>query len=238
MNTVTDGLDVAEQPDRAHRALEEILQTMAKAPRLTGVTPQSMRLREQQMLVRLARLFRVEEPSLRARLQELRERHTDLPSNSTAGSPLPLLPSERELLQILLVYSELVGMALESIQNEQLSTPLARQLWQLYQTASEQQTTYHFEQILTATEDPALKSVLVQLYEDACGKAEVALEDAEARLHGLFKTFDFERERTVQTQSLAALQQQGYHEEKEIEILQRIIDNERNRQGISAPTDG
>ena len=36
--TVTDGLDVVQDPDRAHRALEEILSTLANAPRLSGVT--------------------------------------------------------------------------------------------------------------------------------------------------------------------------------------------------------
>ena len=78
----------------------------------------------------------------------------------------------------------------------------------------------------------------MQLYEDACGKAEVALEDAENRLHGLVRDFCFQRERTAQRQSLAALQQSDCDEEEELKVLERIIQSERNRQGISAPTDG
>jgi len=45
-------------------------------------------------------------------------------------------------------------------------------------------------------------------------------------------------EKTTQRRTLAALQQDDYDEEEALEILQRIIQNERDRQGISAPTDG
>ena len=38
--------------------------------------------------------------------------------------------------------------------------------------------------------------------------------------------------------TLAALKERDYDEEEELKVLQRIIENERSRQGISAPTDG
>lgn len=237
--TVTDGIDIVANPDQAHRALDEILKTMATAPRITGVTPESLRLREQQMLVRLARQFHVEEPSLRARLDQLRGERKE--AGAAAVEParrVDLTPAELELFQILLVHSELVESALAAIPVEELSSTTARNFWQLYQRAIAEQIGCDFDAMMTCAESAELKAALVRLYEDACEKAAVALEDAELRLHGLLRTFHFQRERSAQRQTLAALEQRDYDEQEEIEILQRIIQNERNRQGLSAPTDG
>ncbi len=240
--TVTAGLDIVNDPDRAHRALEEILRTMANAPRPSSVASQSLRLREQQMLVRLARQFHVEETSLRARLLELQEQRKKRPAArqpvETPPVLAPLSPTELELFQILLAHPDLAETGLEVIQSEQLTSSLAASLWRLYQHVQQQQHGFEFEQIMTVAENPMIKNTLVQLYEGACGKAKVALEDAENRLHGLVRDFCFQRERTAQRQSLAALQQSDCDEEEELKVLERIIQNERNRQGISAPTDG
>ncbi len=242
--TVTAGLDVVQHPDKSHRALEEILKTMANAPRLSGVTSQSLRLREQQMLVRLARQFHVDETSLRARLAELRQRRqpSDVPRSSSADAGpaniAQMLPMELELFHIVLVHPELVETAFEAVLVGQLSSSLAGQLWQLYRRARDERVGFDFDNIMTLAEDAAIKAALVQLHEDACCKAELALEDAENRLHGLVSDLHFQQERTAQRRRLAALEQRDYDEEEESEILRKIIQNERDRQGISAPTDG
>ncbi len=131
--TVTEGLNVLQDVDQAHRALDDILRTMANAPRLAGVTNESLRLREQQMLVRLARQFHVEEISLRARLLELRT-PTLRPGAKPAAvaPPAGLTPPEQELLEILLSHPELVEQALETVEVEQLTSPQAREVWELY----------------------------------------------------------------------------------------------------------
>ncbi|MFO7901322.1 MAG: DNA primase [Planctomycetota bacterium] len=249
VRTATTGVDIVADPDRAHHALEEILGTMANAPRPSHVARESLRLREQQMLVRLARQFHVEEQSLRARLSALRGRRKgnrggSQPAAHSANSPgdtvsfAALSPVERELFQILLTHPELGELALGMIEGEQLASGVAHQLWRLYQSARDEQAGFEFGEIMTLAEDPALKNTLVQLQDDAHAKAKVALEDAENRLRGLVRDFRFQRERRAQRQSLAALQQREYDEKEELEVLQRIIQNERNRQGISAPTDG
>jgi hypothetical protein len=78
----------------------------------------------------------------------------------------------------------------------------------------------------------------VTLCDDACAKAEVAAVDAKNRLQGLIRGFEFQCERTAQRKTLAALKERDYDEEEELKVLQRIIESERSRQGISAPTDG
>lgn len=239
LRCATAGLDIVQNPDGAHRALEEILRTMAQAPAAAGDVSSSRHLREQQMLVRLAREFHVEEASLRLRLGELRQQGRQ-PSTPTAAAHdmATLSATELELFHILLAHPELAGVALESIAVEQLTSALARRLWQLYEQAGQEQAGFHFEAIMTVAEDAALKATLVTLCDDACAKAEVAAVDAENRLHGLVRGFEFQCERTAQRKTLAALKERDYDEEEELKVLQRIIENERSRQGISAPTDG
>ncbi len=240
VRTAIGDVDVVEQPDRAHRALEEILRTMAGAPRLTMNVSQSPRLREQQMLVRLARRFHVEETVIRARLEELRESRQK-PGPRTPVTPQslqPLDPLERELFEIVLTHPDLAPAALEGVGQQQLSTPLARQVWQLYERARDEELGFEFEQVLIVAEDAALKAALVRIYDEACTKAEAALENAEHRLQGLLRNLQFQQERMVHRHTLATLEQRGYDEEEELAVLERIIQNERNRQGISAPTDG
>ncbi len=143
-----------------------------------------------------------------------------------------------ELFQVLLSHPDLASVALAQIETQQLATPLAIQLWQLYQQSAGEGNGFEFEELMTLAEDALLKTVLVQLHDDACSRAAAALEDADQRLQGLIRDLHFRQERSAQRQTLATLQERGYDEKEELEVLERIIQNERNRQGISAPTDG
>ena len=204
VRTVLTGIDVVQNPDGAHRALEEIMKTLANAPRLSGAVSQSSRLREQQMLVRLARQFHVEEATIRARLEELRQVRQKSNGPSTHPEDVNLLmPIELELFQVLLAHPELADQALQHIHGEQLSSKLATQLWQLYQRAQHEEIGFDYDQIMTVAEDATLKTVLVRLYEDACGKAAAALEDADQRLQGLIRNLQFQRERSAQRHTLS-----------------------------------
>ncbi len=239
VRTVTDGLDVLRDVDRAHHALEEILRTMANAPRLAGVTDESLRLREQQLLVRLARQFHVDGDTLRARLLELRQPARRAPAKPRPAAVGPaLLPIEQELFEIMLSHPQLVGAALESIEPAQLSSAPARALWELYEHARAEGVPCTPDHVLTVAESAELKSLLVSLHELACRKAPLASIDAEHRLHGIVRDFHFREERTAQRQALASMEKREYDDKEELAVLQRIIEQERNRQGISAPTDG
>ena len=94
------------------------------------------------------------------------------------------------------------------------------------------------DNMLTMAENAELKSLLVHLHELACRKAPLASIDAEHRLHGIVRDFHFQKERTAQRQALANMEKREYDEKEELAVLQKFIEQERNRQGISAPTDG
>jgi DNA primase len=241
VRTVTAGLDLLRDVDRAHRALEEILRTMANAPRAVGVSDESLRLREQHLLARLARQFHVEETTLRARLVELRK---PKPSRYAAAKPAPaapspgLLPIEQELFEILLSYPQLAAQALESIDAVHLRSSQAQELWTLYVRAHGEGIACEPDHVLTLAEDAELKSLVVSLHELACRKAPLASLDAEQRLHAVVRDFQFQQQRTAQRQVLANMEKREYDDKEELAVLQKFIEQERNRQGISAPTDG
>lgn len=76
---VSEGLDSTSGLDSIHRAQEEMLRTLAKAPRPSD---RGACLREDQIMSRLAHRFRVAELVLRERLADLRKRN-----NQRAGGP-------------------------------------------------------------------------------------------------------------------------------------------------------
>ncbi len=94
-------------------AIEEMLITMARAPRLQSGTSAQSRLREHQMLAQLSRQFNVAEEELRLRLGDLRRRSTARNQLAAADeSPLePVSAWERELLEIILLEPEAVPAA-------------------------------------------------------------------------------------------------------------------------------
>lgn len=241
IRVATRGIDPLRAPSQAHRALEDILDTLARAPALPRMGSSAGHLRQQQMVARLAHEFHVEEAALRERLAELRakvQRRTS-PNQPTAPQPSArLTPVEQELFEILVSHPALAPWALDAITSTHLTSPIARQLWTLYGDLQTARMGYEFQEVLTAAEDSALKNLLVQLDESAQNKANDALEDAEARLHGLIRDFEFQQQRLNERQALATLETHGYDEQEELALLEQIIRQERKRQGISAPTDG
>ncbi len=239
VHSASGQIDVVSQPDAAHRALEEILKTMAGAPKADAAAG-SLLLREQTMLARLARRFHVDEATLRQRLSELRSRSRK-PTNP-AGGPRDegdaLTPYERELFEILVVHPSLVTVALEQVNIEHLRSSMARELWQLFVEADVREVGFEFATILTIADRPALKSRLVAIDEQARGKDERAAESAQQRLLGLVRRFDLDRQRADHRRELAELEDHQYDEKEEISVLEKMIQQERHRHGISAPTDG
>ncbi len=71
MRLATDGIDVARDVHASSRALDKLVETIAKAPRPTG---RESHLRDQAFLSRVAAYFHVPEEGLRARMAELRGR--------------------------------------------------------------------------------------------------------------------------------------------------------------------
>jgi len=247
VQTVLRGIDTVTDTHQSNQALEEILGTLAQAPGSQAARNESRRLLEQQILSRLARRFAVAEEVLRTRLVEIRSqqqdsrsmRSRDLPPQPVAQKTWqPLDPREVELLEILLLDPDLTSAALENIEITALPTETGRTLYTLFARLAGNGQRPEFGHVLTHMEDPQLKSILVETDETANAKAKHAPAMAAERLDELVKGFERDALRTAGRQQLAVLENNNLDIEEEKELLQKLIEQERQRQNMSAPTDG
>jgi hypothetical protein len=141
-------------------------------------------------------------------------------------------------LEILIRHPALVPAALEAITLEQVSSDAARRLLNCYQVLADAGENCEFHQVMTAVEEPPLKRLLVDLDEQASVKEPWAHEDAAARLRQLLDDLRYRTEERAGRERLAAIEARRVTDEEELAILNELLDRERKRHGIPAPTDG
>jgi hypothetical protein len=236
----TLGIDPATDTHRAHEALEDVLATLSRLPRKVAEAA-SLRLREQQVLLRLARTFRVEADQIQARLKELK-RKSGRPAQSEESAPRreDTHSVEEELLEILIAHPEMASDVLDRVAPEQLAAGLPQQLYVAYCRLHDAGQPIEFGRVMVELEDPQLKSLLVELDERSRDKARLALQAVEARIESVRTLLRERRTAEEQRRRVAALEvaTSGGGDEDDLEILRELIEQERNRQGIVAPTDG
>ena len=235
--TATRGVDLNDDLDAASRALGQLVQTIAKAPRpATGED----HLREEKFLSRLAKDFRVSEEAVRQKMRQLRRKPLASPAQSAAGAsggtnPDKIDACERDLLQILLQVPEAIGQLGKAVQAEQIASLRCRQIFEKCCQLAAAGHTPDFQRLLLEIDDPEVKNLLVELDEQgrqkACGDPILWLQDIVARLAQ-------RQQEPLLRERLATLKERQLAAEDEIAILLETMQQERNRQGISAPTDG
>jgi DNA primase len=248
IRVATAGIDLVNDTHRANLALEDILSTVAKAPRLLAGPTTGLRLREQQMLTRLARQFGLPEQEMRSRLAELRRRsgrvpRPDLGDPRRADETAPpkvrdVDPREAELLEILIIHPGLASQTVRQVEVGQLQSEAIKRIYLTICRLHDEGRTADFGNVLTALDDPRLKNIWVELDERAHAKAETAQADAQTRLQGLIDDFRYATLTKDRPHKLAALEEKRLDDQQSLAELQALIDQERNRQGISSPTDG
>jgi DNA primase len=240
----TQGIDLTRDTHRANQALERVLSILAKAPRTSSEGASAKLLRERQMLARLAREFAVEESVLRTRISDLRRAAPRARAATEAqpdAAPLTLQeldPHDAELLEILARHPELVDAVLLELTAEQLSSPAARAIFEIYRQLGDQGLACEFGRVLAEMEDPQLKHLFVELDERAQSKEGFASEDAPARLRHLVSDIRYRSQAAERRRQQAALEQRSVDEQEEIDLLRKLYEQQRQRQGLSAPTDG
>ncbi|MGE0757154.1 MAG: DNA primase [Pirellulaceae bacterium] len=241
----TQGLDLVRDTHQANRSLENLLSILAQAPRMTAETSTARLLRERQVIARLAREFRVEEPMLRQRLAELRvesplPQRIDVPaapaSDEVTIRDLP--PLEAELFEILVRHPLLVDVALVELPGEWLTQGASQRIWKAYESVVQRGESPEFARILGDLEEPHLQNLLVELDERAGSKEAFANLDAATRLKGLIEEVRYRFQAVERRQQLAVLEQKRVADAEELQILLQLREQERKRQGIPAPTDG
>ena len=233
---LTTGFNPAHDTQRANRALEEILLTISKAPRLSSETTSALRLREQQTLSRLARTFVVDESALRDRLAELRRKQTSFaqpPQGSAAGAAVPagdkryesLSGWDRELFIVLLQNPTAISVVMENVAADDLANDTARQLLGWYCELEAQGELPDLACLLNHIDSPGLKNILVELEDDRERREAVDAKMQLSHLLDAYRRRQLEAERRGQ---LLRLEQRQLNDKEELELLTRLIEGRRD----------
>jgi len=237
----TRNIDPASGTYEANQALENVLATLAKAPRPGNVSDSEKRLREDQFLARVARRFHVEEATIRTRLGTLRTETTRRQTSFDRG-PDDLPPTsvtatdrwERELLEILIQEPEAIARAAESITPEQLQDPHLRRVYAKCCELLERGISAELDRLLLEFEDPAIQGMLVDLDEAGSDRGG---SDLAQQLPDVLTSLQRRREQREQRQVTAALKEEQLGSQEQVQHLEDMFRQLRHRQGISEPTD-
>jgi len=239
MRRVTTGVDPLVDTHRANLAVEDMLSLLAKVPHTGVLSNEAFRIRQNQVLPRLARKFSIPEQSLREQLTALRKRQSrykredkESEPNQRLMRPGDLSPFERELLELIIVAPQVAPIALERVQSGWLECEASRQMLDAYQQLEFSGQSLEFEQVLVALENPSLKSLLVTLHEQANAKLRYTNDSPEVRLRDLTHRMGEQQDVVRQQRQVTALEEAQRSESEKLDLLQDVIRQARLRQGL------
>ncbi|MFV2068681.1 MAG: DNA primase, partial [Pirellulales bacterium] len=234
---VTQGLDPSADTHQANMALEEVLATMAKAPRLSAVAQSAARLRESQLLARLARKFVVGEEAVRGRLTGLRRQTRPGPSQlsrspgSAEVGEEPVDPWDRELLELVLQRPDWAVTIAESILPDQIRTPIYRTIYVKCMELVAAGIRPDFERLMLESSEPRIANFLVTL--DQQGR-EKAGGNQQLQLEQLLGSYRRRKEDAENRNKMATLR--GASEETtQVEALDQLIASLKSRHRRTDP---
>jgi DNA primase len=247
-HTATEGIDLQADLHAATAALEQLVATIAKAPRLRPDTQVEDRLREEKFLQRLAGDFRVPEAQVRELMTQLRRKTATRRENPAPVASVreKIGPLERELLELLLQQPQLVERFADVVQPTHLLGRTSQDIYSRCVALWASGVLPEFERLLLEIDDPVVKTLLVQLDETGRAKATV---DNEARLRDILAGFERRRHQPViqshkqvlNTGSASPEEENALLRELELFELKRLEQaqqRESYQQGISDPTEG
>lgn len=246
----TANIDLINDTHGSSRALESILTTLAAASRPGDITP--VRLKEQQVIARLSRLFQINDDQIRNRLTQLRRtRKAAIPAGSSQPAPanprlVDCLAREIELLEIAVSddhNAEIIQAAVERIEVADFSPGPLKQIYQVLVEMANQKTSVDFKSVLAHIDDPALKNLLVEIDERAQKKLTDAQRTLQERLEDVLQLFDRQKRENQARQLQARLNQVDPSSDEEADLLKqhfqlKVQQHQLPPQEESAPKDG
>ncbi len=238
LRIATAGLDAQSGVDEAHRAQEEMLRTLAKAPVPTDT---AAHLREAHILSRLAHRFRVSEVVLRDRLRALREkggkpRPAPAPAAQASAVTKPrakpgkIEMAEAELLELVLQAPQLVGHIAERFPPENWSDAARAQVFSVCCRLAGEGIEPTVERLLLEIDDGQLKTLIIELDElQRCRPKPDPHRQATSLLALICEPS------TVAPRILRPALTDATTSAEDVD---RVVKRAQRRQGISAPTDG
>lgn len=245
---VTKGLAPGAPAHRSAQAVEAILATLARALPTAAAANTAALVREQQVLVRLARQFGLGEDTLRTRLRALRRAATtqvrstpvSARQQQASASAQPARPQkpgawDRELIEIIIGHGELMDALLERLSEADVESPAARQIYALAGEMYHRGEPPTFQRLMLATDDPTLKNLLVDC--DEVGQQKTT-SDPPQRIRDLIADRDRRQLEARHCITMAELKTNQLDPEQADRALVALFDDLKRRQAGSAPTDG
>lgn len=233
------------------QAVEEVLTTLAKAPRLAADGSSAAKVKEDQVLHRLARLtspggnVTAAEERLRGRLAMLRrqgDKRSRRPQpaaeeveNLADQGRQPPSPLDAALLEMLLLDPENLAEIRLALPPHEVESAAVLRVYACACVLADGGQKPDFSRLLLEFDDPAMKNLLVAADEQARAKAAV---DKAAQLRSWIEAVIRRRDERQQRQHRVALQERRLDDSEELELLERIVQQRRKRQSISLPTEG
>ncbi len=237
LSLVTESVDLIRDLPAANAALEELLRLVALIPQAGKQDASWLVLRSQQAVGLLSRVFRLTPEILQARLREMRGRVATRSAPVVPTATRLLDPWDAELFTLLLRRPDLAPRAVDQVPGSYLGSSAGRELLDLLKQLLSSKASPVLPDWLMATEDGEIKRILVDL--DA---AAAALQQSEADIDGVLEELlaAFRRRAADQEarSGLTILEEPTLSEQEQVEALVRIVDQQRNRQGISVPMEG
>ena len=139
---------------------------------------------------------------------------------------------ECELFEVMVLFEELVPMAIERFPINNLNSLTAKKIFQTYLDLELAGHTLDFESVLSAVEDAGVKSVLVSIESKASEKVAKVKMTAEERLHSLCERLSGHEDLAQRRQQINLLETKQLDEATEIDIFAQIVQQAKLKHGL------
>jgi DNA primase len=143
-----------------------------------------------------------------------------------------MTPTECELFEIMAMHPELAPVAIERFPVACLSTSTAKGLFQTFLDLELTGHALDFGSLMSAIEDPNLKSVLVSIEEHSARKAPLSSMTADERLHSLCERLSGQDDKTHRRIQIQSLEKKQFDDATELSLLHDFLKQARVRHGL------
>ena len=192
-------------------------------------------------MTRLSRQFGVDREQLKKRIVELKAKNRNYdpaPEVSVASTFdfAKLLNREKEAVQLLLHAPDYLDTIIENISPEQFVEGSLKRLYQLIDQSYQNGDEISYEQLMLNTEESELKNVMVYLddqwhqMQEAAGDEQY--ESIERRVQDVLEVYRGMELESGRRQKISELQQKQLNEQEELNALEDLLNQARQRQGL------
>lgn len=231
----TRGIDLVNDTHRANQALESILRTLSQVPASVIKESAAKSMRQDQILMRLARQFQLAPDQVRRRLTELRikEQSRNRFSDEKKTTPIDYAKFRRcesELIQVLIQDPSLLDKAVENISPGQFVEGVLRDLFEVMAECFHDGKDVGYQQLMLELEDPKLKGLIDYLYDEAIekrrvveGQNSVYALNLEAQLDTVIAAFNEELVASGNLAKISQLHAREFDEQEETLTLEELF---------------